>query len=66
MKVKDIITLVSIALGIGAGFGTYLLLPEAHWGVYVAAGLIVLGASARAFRDEVVQDRLFEGLTKKS
>jgi hypothetical protein len=65
MKTKEIIALVSVALGIGAGFGLYWLVPEAHWAVYVIAGAIVTGAAGRAFRDEAVQDCLLDQLDDK-
>lgn len=40
MKKTDRIALVSIAVGIAAGFGSAWLLEGAHWGVHLAVGLI--------------------------
>ncbi len=41
MKKTDQIALVSVGVGIAAGFGSAWVLEGAHWGVHLAVGLLV-------------------------
>lgn len=60
MKTTEKISLITGAVGIAAGFGTAYLLPEAHWGVYVVAGLLVGGGLYGGITQEIAKDRIVD------
>jgi uncharacterized membrane protein YfcA len=64
MKKSETISLVSLAVGAGAGAGLYYLLPDLHWLAYVLIGLAVAGGLYKGMMEQeatrVVVDREFD------
>lgn len=58
MKTTEKVSLIALASGIAAGVGTWWLLPEAHWGVYVLAGLLVMGGAYTGITQQIATDRV--------
>ncbi|SFT73755.1 hypothetical protein [Halomonas saccharevitans] len=58
MKTTEKVSLIAAASGVAAGIGTWWLLPEAHWGVYVLAGLLVMGGAYTGIIQQIATDRI--------
>lgn len=58
MKTTEKASLVAAASGLAAGLGLWWLTPEAHWGVYVALGLIVMGGAYTGITQQIATDRI--------
>lgn len=58
MKTTDKITLAAVAAGVLGGLGTWWLLPDAHWGVYVLAGAIITVGISTGVTQQIANERL--------
>lgn len=60
MKTTEKVSLVACASGLAAGLGLWWLLPEAHWGVYVVFGFIVMGGAYSGITQQIAADRVVD------
>ena len=61
MKTTEKASVIGAISGIAAGAALAYFVPEAHWGVYVAAGLIVMGGAYSGITQQAATDRLADG-----
>lgn len=61
MKTTEKASLIAAASGVAAGAALAYFVPEAHWGVDVAVGLIVMGSAYTGITQQAATDRQADG-----
>jgi len=61
MKTSEKAGVVGIVAGVAAGLGVAYLLPDWHWGFYLAAGFIVMGIVSQGITQSAATDRVADG-----
>jgi|AntDeeMinimDraft_5_1070356.scaffolds.fasta_scaffold00232_8 2-keto-4-pentenoate hydratase len=61
MKTTEKASLIGVVSGVAAGSALAYFVPEAHWGVYLAAGLIVMGGAYTGITQQAATDRIADG-----